>query len=270
MNDLNTIQRKPTDYRNEYKPVWCTGCGDYAVLKSFTRAFAKLNIPNERIAVVSGIGCSSRLPGYLDTYGFNTLHGRALPIAQGLKAARPDLTVLACGGDGDCFAIGTGHFPHAIRRNPDITYVVMDNSIYGLTKGQASPTTSRAFKEQKGLIGVEEPPVNPAYFAFSMGAPFVARTHAGNMAELSDLIAQGIQYPGFAFIHCLSVCVTYQGRGFQEEIDRHVHATPANYNPGDERAVFDLLRSDPFAMGVLYKKPLDEAAFDGNRDVPVE
>src|SRR3989338_4533147 len=149
-----TQQRKPIEYRNELNPVWCTGCGDYGVLKSFTRAFSKLGLANERIAIISGIGCSSRLPGYCETYGFNTVHGRSLPIATGLKTARPDLTVVACGGDGDAFAIGIGHIPHVIRRNSDLTYFVMDNSIYGLTKGQASPTTSRATKERKHLAGV--------------------------------------------------------------------------------------------------------------------
>src|SRR3989338_5575823 len=153
--------KKPIEYRNDMSPVWCTGCGDYGVLKSFTRAFAQLNLPNEKIAIISGIGCSSRLPGYCATYGFNTVHGRALPIAQGLKSARPDLTVVACGGDGDAFAIGIGHIPHAVRRNPDMTYFVMNNSIYGLTKGQASPTTKKATKEAKGLPGPEEIPVNP-------------------------------------------------------------------------------------------------------------
>lgn len=253
---MNQVRRKPIEYRNACHPVWCTGCGDYGVLKGFTRAFAELGLPNERIAIISGIGCSSRLPGYCETYGFNSVHGRSLPIATGLKVARPDLTVIACGGDGDAFAIGIGHIPHAIRRNPDLTYFVMDNSIYGLTKGQASPTTSQEFKAQRGLAACDETPLNPVLFVLSNGAGFVARTQAGNMPHMTAMLAQAIRYPGFAFIHCLSVCVTYQGRAFQDQLERDVHDLPAGYNPADPTAAFDVARTDPWAMGVIYQRPI--------------
>ncbi len=249
------MTRKPIEYRNECDPVWCKGCGDYGVLKSFTRAFAELDIPNERIAMVSGIGCSSRIPGYCSTYGFNTVHGRPLPIAQGLKAARPDLTVIACGGDGDAFAIGIGHIPHAIRRNPDMTYFVMDNSIYGLTKGQASPTTSTEIKLAKGLTGANELPINPVLFVLSSGAGFIARTHAGDMAHMTEMIKRAIQYPGFAFIHCLSVCVTYQGKAYQETMERQIRLLPESHNPADKDAAFKVARDDIWAMGVIYMQP---------------
>ncbi|OGQ05853.1 MAG: hypothetical protein A3F82_06050 [Deltaproteobacteria bacterium RIFCSPLOWO2_12_FULL_44_12] len=259
-----TQQRKPIEYRNELNPVWCTGCGDYGVLKSFTRAFAKLGLPNERIAIISGIGCSSRLPGYCLTYGFNTIHGRSLPIATGLKTARSDLTVIACGGDGDAFAIGAGHIPHAIRRNPDITYFVMDNSCYGLTKGQASPTTSHEFKEMKGLIGIDEVPINPVLFVLSCGAGFIARTQSGNMAHMADMLTQAIQYPGFAFIHCLSVCVTYQGREIQEVLDQKCHPLPEDYNPSDQTQAFNIARKDPWALGVIYRRGLEATEEEPN------
>lgn len=255
------IQRKAIEYRNEIHPVWCTGCGDYGVLKSFTRAFAKLGLSNERIAVISGIGCSSRLPGYCETYGFNTVHGRSLPIATGLKTARPDLTVVACGGDGDAFAIGIGHIPHVIRRNPDLTYFVMDNSIYGLTKGQASPTTSTELKKMRGLPGAEEIPVNPDLFVLSCGAGFVARTQAGDMGHMTDMLTQAIQYPGFAFIHCLSVCVTYQGREFQTGLEQKIHSLPEGYNPGNIDSAFQIARNDPWALGVIYRRPPEESQF---------
>lgn len=250
---MNT-KRKAIEYRNECDPVWCKGCGDYGVLKSFTRAFAELEIPNERIAMVSGIGCSSRISGYTATYGFNTVHGRPLPIATGLKTARPDLTVVACSGDGDAFAIGIGHIPHTVRRNPDMTYFVMDNSIYGLTKGQASPTTSQEFKHDRGLVGENEPPINPVLFLLSSGAGFVARTHAGDMAHMADMIRQAIRYPGFAFIHCLSVCVTYQGKAFQETVEKNFHMLPETHNVADEAAAYAVARQDPWAMGVIYNR----------------
>lgn len=252
---MTETKRTPISYRNDLHPVWCTGCGDFGVLKSFTRTFAGLNLANEKIAVISGIGCSSRLPGYFSAYGFNSVHGRPLPIATGLKKARPDLTVIACGGDGDAFAIGIGHIPHAIRRNVDITYFVMDNSIYGLTKGQASPTTSPEIKARKELIGAEETPINPVLFVLSQGAGFVARTQAGNMPHMTEMLHQAVRYPGFAFIHCLSVCVTYQGREFQEELEKQIHPLPENYNPADEDAAFQIARKDLWAMGVIYRRP---------------
>jgi len=251
---VNETTRRPIEYRNEINPVWCTGCGDYGVLKSFTRAFAKLNLKNEEIAIISGIGCSSRLPGYCATYGFNTVHGRALPIATGLKVARPDLTVVACGGDGDAFAIGGGHISHAVRRNVNITYFVMDNSIYGLTKGQASPTTTREFKEKEGLLGVEEIPVNPVLTVLSAGAGFVARTHAGDMNHMAEMLMEAIRYPGFSFVHCYSVCVTYQGKPFQEFLEQKMHPLPVENSPSDLDKAFRVAREDPWAMGIICKR----------------
>lgn len=258
MNIMNEVKRKAIEYRNTSNPVWCPGCGDYGVLKGFTRAFAELGLNNEQIAVISGIGCSSRISGYFEAYGFNTVHGRSLPIATGLKVGRPELTVIACGGDGDAFAIGIGHIPHAIRRNIDLTYFVMDNSIYGLTKGQASPTTLRDTKERKGLLGLEETPVNPVLFTLSSGAKFVARTHAANMAHMSEMISQAIRYPGFAFIHCLSTCVTYQGKDYKEAIDQNAHMLPDDHDPTNACAAFEVARKDPWAMGVIYRETLGE------------
>ena len=136
-----TVKRSPKDYKSDLKPIWCPGCGDFGVLASLFRAFAELELDPARTVIVSGIGCSSRLPGFVSTYGVHSLHGRPLPFAMGVKLANPELTVIAVGGDGDGFAIGAGHFPHAARRNVDILYLVMDNETYGLTKGQVSPTS---------------------------------------------------------------------------------------------------------------------------------
>ena len=172
---------KPKDYRTELEPVWCARCGDFGVLKGLTQALSDLEVPPEKLGVISGIGCSSRLPGYLRAYSFNSIHGRALPIASGLKLSRPELTVVVVGGDGDGFSIGLGHIPHAIRRNVDLTYLVLDNGIYGLTKGQASPTTSVELKQSLGLAGGEERPLNPVFLVLSSGCGFVARAPAGHL-----------------------------------------------------------------------------------------
>ena len=157
------------DYKSELKPIWCPGCGDYVVLQALLRALSAIGRPPDEVAFVSGIGCSSRIPGYTTAYGFNTVHGRALPIAQGIKIANPELLVLVAGGDGDGFSIGGGHVPHAIRRNLDLTYLVMDNQIYGLTKGQLSPTSRVGTKTVTSTFGSLEQPVNPLQTVLGYG-----------------------------------------------------------------------------------------------------
>ena len=163
------------DFKSDYKPVWCPGCGDYTVLASITRALAALGLRPENVAVVSGIGCSSRIPAYTTCYGFHGVHGRALAAGTGLKVARPDLTVLVAGGDGDGYSIGGNHFMHACRRNVDLTYIVMDNHVYGMTKGQPSPTTEPDWnsKLSPGGTGLRE--FHPLVIALAAGANFIAR-----------------------------------------------------------------------------------------------
>ena len=150
MNDA--VALKPRDYKSGVKPIWCPGCGHYSVLNALTKAMAARRLSRDDTVLVSGIGCSSRLPAYAESYGFHGVHGRALPVAQGLKVARPDLTVIALGGDGDGFSIGGNHFMHACRRNVDMTYIVMDNEVYGMTKGQASPTSPVNWEGSKRAI----------------------------------------------------------------------------------------------------------------------
>ena len=159
MSPTGTIEYQPKDYKSDLKPIWCPGCGDFSVVQGIYRALAAIGRPPHEIAFVSGIGCSSRIPGYTTAYGFNSVHGRALPIAQGIKLANPDLLVLAAGGDGDGFSIGGGHIAHLIRRNMDITYIVMDNQIYGLTKGQLSPTSQKGRSTVTSRLGSLEDPV---------------------------------------------------------------------------------------------------------------
>jgi 2-oxoglutarate ferredoxin oxidoreductase subunit beta len=260
---------KAKDYRSQLEPVWCTGCGDFGVLKGLTQALADLEIPPERLAVISGIGCSSRLPGYLRSYSFNTIHGRALPIAAGLKVARPEITTVVVGGDGDGFSIGLGHLPHAIRRNVDISYAVLDNGIYGLTKGQASPTTEQEFKRSRGLAGPDDRPLNPVLLVLSSGCGFVARTHAGNLPHLRETMREAIRYPGFAFVHVLAGCVTYQTPSYAQEIYSRCDPVPEGYDPGNLSMALDAARGDRFLLGVLYRRDPADVASDGSDTVGV-
>ena len=199
----------PGDFKSDLKPIWCPGCGDFGVVTAITRALANIARPPHEIAFVSGIGCSSRIPGYTTAYGFNTVHGRSLPIAQGIKLANPELLVLVASGDGDGFSIGGGHVAHVIRRNIDITYIVMDNQIYGLTKGQLSPTSSRGRKTVTSSFGSLEEPVNPLLYVMGYGASYVAQGTPADMTGLAKIIEEGIRFPGFAFINVQSPCVTY-------------------------------------------------------------
>jgi 2-oxoglutarate ferredoxin oxidoreductase subunit beta len=205
-------EHKARDYKSELKPIWCPACGDFGVVQAIYRALAEVGRPPHEIAFVSGIGCSSRIPGYTTAYGFNSVHGRALPIAQGIKLANQHLLVLVAGGDGDAFAIGGGHVAHAIRRNVDLTYIVMDNQIYGLTKGQVSPTSPRGLRTASSPLGSLEDPLNPLLYVLSYGASYVAQGTPADMQGLAAVIEEGIRFPGFAFINVQSPCVTY-GRG---------------------------------------------------------
>ena len=178
----------PNVFKSELKPIWCPGCGDFGVVQALYRALSSIGRPPHEVAFISGIGCSSRIPGYTTAYGFNTVHGRALPIAQGIKLANPDLLVLVAGGDGDGFSIGGGHVPHAIRRNLDITYLVMDNQVYGLTKGQLSPTSPKGLQTVTSAYGSLEQPINPLLAVLSAGAGFVAQGTPADMPGLVTMV----------------------------------------------------------------------------------
>jgi 2-oxoglutarate/2-oxoacid ferredoxin oxidoreductase subunit beta len=195
--------------KSDTKPTWCPGCGDYGVVAAIEMALKRLAIPSHEVVLVSGIGCSSNLPHFLSSYGFHAIHGRSLPVAEGIRWANHQLTVVATGGDGDGFGIGAGHFVHAMRRNVDMTYVVMDNQIYGLTTGQASPTSMMGHKTKSTPDGVIENPIDPIALALAAGATYVARGFSGDVKHMADLVANGIQHKGFAFVDALSPCVTY-------------------------------------------------------------
>ncbi|EGV51259.1 2-oxoglutarate ferredoxin oxidoreductase, beta subunit [endosymbiont of Riftia pachyptila (vent Ph05)] len=253
--EMSVPALKAKDYKSAIKPVWCPGCGDFAVLAALTRALAHLRLPKHQVALVSGIGCSSRLPAYLDSYGFHGVHGRALALASGLKAARPDLTVIAAGGDGDGFSIGGNHFLHACRRNMDITYIVMDNEVYGMTKGQASPTTRPDWLSSKMTPhGTGIPSFQPAAIALAAGAGFIARGYSGDPAELTRLFVEAIQHRGFAFVQVLSSCVTF--RPEQREWKQQVH--PFDGVPVDDpvEAARIIQADDGRSTGLIYKGEL--------------
>jgi len=197
------------DLKGKVDPDWCPGCGDFGVLSALQKALIELQIPTHDVVTISGIGCSSNLPGYINTYGMHTLHGRALAIAAGLKLANHALTVVVTGGDGDGFGIGGNHFVHCMRRNVDLLYIVMDNQIYGLTTGQTSPTSRVGMKTKSMPFGNIEAPVNPISLALAAGATFVARGFSGEQKHLTELIKRGIEHQGFSFLDVFSPCVTY-------------------------------------------------------------
>lgn len=246
------------DFRNNVKPNWCPGCGDFSVQASIQRAAANLGLEPEQLAIVSGIGCSGRISGYINCYGFHGIHGRSLPIAQGLKMANRELTVIASGGDGDGFAIGMGHTVHAIRRNIDITYIVMDNQIYGLTKGQTSPRSSFGFQTKSTPQGSIEPALTPLELAIAAGATFVAQSFSSNLKQLTSLIEEGIKHKGFSFINVFSPCVTFNKINTYDWFKEHIvdlEDVP-NYDPSDRTmAMTKIMETGGMLTGLIYRNP---------------
>jgi 2-oxoglutarate ferredoxin oxidoreductase subunit beta len=242
------------DFKTDLKPVWCPGCGDFAVLNSVYRALAELGCAPHETIVVSGIGCSSRLPGYVETYGFNSLHGRALPIATGAKLAAPHLKVVAVGGDGDGIAIGGNHFMHAARRNVDIAYIMMDNEIYGLTKGQAGPTTPSGDRTKSTVYGNPDATVDPCALAISLGASWVGRSFSGDVKGSAELMKKAIAHRGFAFLNIISPCVTWRGDEQHKELRAKMKPIPAEHDVTNREAALRFTdESDALTTGVLYE-----------------
>ncbi len=203
------VQLSPKDFKGKISPDWCAGCGDFGVLSCLQKACAKLGIRPHEIITVSGIGCSSNFPGFFNAYGMHTLHGRALAVAAGVKLANHELNVIVTGGDGDGYGIGGNHFTHTARRNVDLTYLVMNNQIYGLTTGQISPTSCEGMKTKSTPFGGIEIPVNPITSAIMNGATFVARAFSADGKQLLELMTKAIEHKGFALIDIFSPCVTF-------------------------------------------------------------
>lgn len=250
---------KPTDYKSDTHPIWCPGCGDFGVLSSIHKALAGLNLALENVAVISGIGCSSRLPGYMATYGFNTVHGRILPIATGVKMANPEITVIGTGGDGDGFSIGMGHIPHAARKNVDLTYIVMDNEIYGLTKGQLSPTSELGEVTKTSAYGSVERPIRPVKIMLTVGATFIARAYSGNPKHTAEIIQKAIEHRGFAFIDVMSPCRTWMGLEQKDYLSEHMYYLEENenYDSADVNQAWKVATEpEDIALGVIYEEKI--------------
>ncbi|UPG63317.1 2-oxoacid:ferredoxin oxidoreductase subunit beta [Metabacillus endolithicus] len=244
------------DFRNNVKPNWCPVCGDFSVQAAIQRAAANVGLTPEELAIVSGIGCSGRISGYINSYGFHGIHGRSLPIAQGVKMANKDLTVIASGGDGDGFAIGMGHTIHAIRRNIDVTYIVMDNQIYGLTKGQTSPRSDAGFVTKSTPQGSIESALSVMEMALTAGATFVAQSFSTDLKDLTALIEEGINHKGFSLINVFSPCVTYNKVNtydwFKENLTKLSNIE--GYDPHNkEMAMQTLMKHKGLVTGLIYQ-----------------
>ena len=243
-------------YKSETRPDWCPGCGDFGVLNALVQAVANLEIDPKDLFVVSGIGCSSNLPGFIHAYGFHSLHGRAMPIATGARLANPDLNVVVTGGDGDGYGIGLGHFVHAMRRNLDITYIVMDNQTYGLTTGQASPTSQKNFVTKSSPLGTIEEPINPIAIALVSGASYVSRGFSGDPKHLTELIQNGIKHKGFALVDVFSPCVTWNKVDTYDYFRQKCYKiNGADYNTSDMSAALAKAREwEPkIPLGLFYE-----------------
>jgi len=249
-------------------PTWCPGCGDFAVLASFYRVLEKLQYPHEKIVTFAGIGCSSRFPYFVNTHGGHYIHGRALPFAAGISLGNDDLHVFVFGGDGDGFSIGGNHLVHTARKNVNLTYVIMDNSVYGLTKKQTSPTSPIGFKTKTDPTGAIDQPINPMRTLLNTGATFVARSHATQVNHMTEMMLRAAKHPGFSVVEILSECVEFYPGAFDSSIPRKGgtwsliqekknDGTPEDvdrHDVADEVAAFKLAgQAWPGSFGVFYE-----------------
>jgi 2-oxoglutarate ferredoxin oxidoreductase subunit beta len=239
-------------------PTWCPGCGDFAVLAAFYKVLEKLQDPHEKIVCVAGIGCSSRFPYFMNTHGIHFIHGRALPLATGVSLSRPDVHVFVFGGDGDGFSIGGNHLNHAARKNIKLTYVIMDNYVYGLTKKQTSPTSPQGFKSKTDPIGSIDRPINPMKQLLASGATFIARTHAAQVKHMVDTFERAIKHDGFSVVECLSECVMFYEGSFDDSTPRkggvYDIIDETQHDVKDDVAAFKLADlPSPGKFGVYYE-----------------
>lgn len=246
------------DFASNDPIAWCPGCGNFSILKALKQAFVELNKRPEEIVIVSGIGQAPKTPHYLRCNTFNGLHGRTLPVATGVKLANHELTVLAQGGDGDGYAEGGNHFMHAMRRNIDVTYLVHNNQVYGLTKGQTSPTSGLGFVTKTAPSGTISPPLNPLLLAIAADCSFVARGFAGEVGHLTALIKAAIQHKGFAFIDILQPCVSFNRVNTFKWYSDRVYAldNPADNAIDDMKAAFERAQEwgERIPIGIIYRR----------------
>ncbi len=266
------------DFNVKEKIQWCPGCGNFGLITALKGAMAELGLKNHETVVVSGIGCSSKLPHYVNTYGFESIHGRGLPVASAIKLANTDLNVVSVGGDGDGYGIGVQHFVHIMRRNYDLTYIVHDNQIYGLTTGQASPTSLLGMKTKTTPWGVIEEPFRPLTVALNGGATYVARGYVGDPAHLKELMKGAIQHKGFAFVDVFQPCVTFNRLNtypwFQERVYK---LEDSGHDASDVEAAKVKAMEDEHTeykkvpIGLFYKtdKPTYESMLPQIKDTPL-
>ena len=261
-------------YKGKIHPDWCPGCGDFSVLSALETALFELGLKPHQVLVVSGIGCSSNLPGFINAYGMHTLHGRSLAVATGAKLGNHELKVICTGGDGDGYGIGGNHFVHTMRRNVDLTYIVMDNQIYGLTTGQISPTSVKGMKTKTTPHGSVENPINPIPMAIVGGATYVARAFSGKQKHMVEMFKGAIQHKGFALVDVFSPCVTYNKDNTYQWFNPRVKIleeqghNPTDFNKAIERGY---QWGDEIPIGLFWKRAdlpsleeLEPVLHDGN------
>ncbi len=235
------------------KPVWCPGCGNFGILVALRRALATLGLEPEEVALVTGIGCHGRMSSYVRVNTFHTIHGRVLPLATGIKLANPRLTVIGHSGDGDAYAIGLGHLPHAARRNIDITLIVHDNMVFGLTTGQATPTTPKGHVTRSTPYGNPDEPLNPLFLALASGATFVARGFSGDIPHLEELIVRAVRHKGFSFIDVIQPCATFYN--IYGEVRRRIYKLEeAGHDTSSlEEAIRRSMEKERIPIGVFFE-----------------
>lgn len=241
--------------RSENLPTWCPGCGYFGIHQGLNSAIQRLRLPHHRVVTVTGIGCAGRYAFFSHTYSLHTVHGRTLPVATGVKLAGPGLTVFAIGGDGDGLGIGGGHLPHIARRDIDVNYLLFDNSIYGLTKGQPSPSSPVGTRTKVSPGGSSEAPLNASLMALSYGASFVARLFAGQPEAISEALVEGIGHGGFSFFHIYTPCVTFD-KTFKTwgHLKEWIHPLPAGHDPTNLKSALNEALDDPYSVGILYRR----------------
>lgn len=252
------------DFKSNDEVTWCPGCGDFGILNAVKKALVSLDRQPKDVLLVSGIGQAAKLPHYIKCNCFNGLHGRALPPAVAAKIANPNLTVLVTTGDGDCYGEGGNHFVHNIRRNVDITVIVHNNQIYGLTKGQASPTTDSGFETKVQVEGVILEPLHPLEMAIALGCGFVARGYSADSEHLSWLISEGVKHKGFSLIDVLQPCVTFNKKNTYEWYMKRIYkvSDDTGYNPQDKMSAYQKAAEwgDRIPIGIIYKA--DKATYE--------
>ena len=254
----------PRDYKNTIVPNWCPGCGDYGIQNAISAVCAKKGWANEDITLISGIGCSSRIGGYQYYYGAHTTHGRALPFAQGIKCANKDQHMIVCSGDGDSYAIGLGHAMHAIKRNMDITYLVFDNQVYGLTKGQTSPASDKGFVTKTTPDGNPLTPLDAPAMALAAGATFVAQAYAIDSKTMINVIERAVDHKGFSYVNIFTPCVTFNHLNTVQWYNEHLvkmEDVAPDHDPSSKAAAYRLLgETNSLVTGVIYEEK-DSVAF---------